>query len=45
MVISSANKIYFYMGDALHKSLIYILNCFGPRMEPCGIPHIIVFVF
>ena len=43
MVVSSGNKIHFNMEYTLHKSLIYILNSFGPRIEPCGIPHLTVF--
>ena len=34
MVASSTNRIYLIMEDTLHKSLIYILNSFGPRTEP-----------
>ena len=30
--------------NTLHKSLIYIVNSFGPRIEPCGIPHHVVVV-
>ena len=42
MVASSANKTHLNMEDTLHKSLIYILNSYGPRTEPSGIPHLIV---
>ena len=40
-LVSSANKIDVRRVDTLHKSLTYSKNSVGPRIEPCGTPHVI----
>jgi len=37
--MSSANIIEFSFFDALHRSLIYIINRSGPSIEPCRTPQ------
>ena len=39
--VSSANIIGSSMFEALGRSLTYIKNKSGPRIEPCGMPHFI----
>ena len=41
-LVSSANNTYFKNSDTLHRSLIYNINKKGPRIDPCGTPHIIL---
>ena len=43
MLISSANKIYCNVSEARVISFIYTRNNNGPRMDPWGTPHPIVF--
>ena len=42
MLVSSANKINLSSFETLQISLIYIINSFGPRTDPCGTPHVIL---
>ena len=39
--MSSANVLIFAFSKHLGMSLIYIKNRSGPRVEPCGTPHLI----
>ena len=36
-----ANKTNFKRFDTLHISLIYKINNFGPKTDPCGTPQVI----
>ena len=36
MFVSSANKMYFKLGDAFSKLLIKIQNSRGPKTDPWG---------
>lgn len=38
-LVSSANKILDSLSETLGRSLIYIKNSKGPRIEPCGTPQ------
>ena len=40
MFVSSANKMYFKLGDAFSKSLIKIKNSRGPKTDPWGTPFL-----
>ena len=40
MLVSSANIIYCNKSDTLIKSLTWIKNKSGPKMDPCGTPHV-----
>ena len=39
LFVSSANKINLNILETLQMSLMYIINNFGPKIEPCGTPH------
>ena len=43
MFVSSANNFGTAVLNAFEMSFIYIRNRRGPRTEPCGTPHSIVF--
>ena len=42
MFVSSANKINCTILETLHMSLIYRINSFGPSIDPCGTPRVIL---
>ena len=42
--VSSANNIGIVCLQMEHKSLLLIKNSKGPSIDPCGTPHLIVFV-
>ena len=37
--VSSANKINLNIFETLQISLMYLINNFGPKIEPCGTPQ------
>ena len=39
--VLSANIIVFNKLEALWRSFTYIKNNSGPRIDPCGTPHVI----
>ena len=43
MLVSSANKIILNNYDTSHMSFMYKINSTGPRIDPCGTPHLIFF--
>ena len=43
MLVSSANKIILSNFDTPHMSFIHKINSSGPRIDPCGTPHLIFF--
>ena len=43
-LVSSANKIVYSLLVELLRSLMYINNSYGPRMEPCGTPQVTFFL-
>ena len=40
-MVSSANRMNFNILEEKHKSFTYIKNNNGPKMDPCGTPHVI----
>ena len=38
--VSSANIIVFNKLESLARSFMYIKNNSGPRIDPCGTPHV-----
>ena len=40
--VSSANSTNFNNSDEFTISLIYMINNYGPRIDPCGTPHLII---
>ena len=42
-LVSSANKIVDKLLVELLRSLMYIKNSNGPRIDPCGTPQVIIF--
>ncbi|KAK2181315.1 hypothetical protein NP493_403g01007 [Ridgeia piscesae] len=43
MLVSSADKIILSNFDTSHMSFMYKINSTGPRIDPCGTPHLIFF--
>ena len=39
-LVSSANKVNLRRFEELDMSLMYKINSRGPKMLPCGIPHV-----
>ena len=41
MLVSSAKSVYLTSEETLQMSLMYKRNNFGPKIDPCGTPHIV----
>ena len=42
MLVSSANNIGNKASETIDRSFIYNRNSKGPKMDPCGTPHLII---
>ena len=45
MLVASAKKIIIINVDTSHMSFMYKINSTGPRIDPCGTPHLIFFSY